>query len=296
MPLIRALLLPAWQHESEPGFWRPTEPVESAQDQDTPGPVRPESHRLMLPGIVGTIDRRILLNYRAPLEVVSRILPAQFRVRSVNDHALIGVCLIRFRALRPAHLPAMMGISSENAAHRISIVWSDDEETHAGVYVTRRDTDSAFVRLTGGRVFPGVHGRATFEVDESPDQVSISISDPEGVLVGLSGRISEEFSSEVFATHEEASRYFQDDRIGYSPARREGKLEGLQLNCHTWETFSLAIDKSHVREFSRLSSEIKFDHALIMHGISHDWSEVPTRCCGVEGSAHARHAEQEPDA
>lgn len=235
----------------------------------------------MLPRITGTIDRRILLNYRTPLEVVSKLLPEPFQARSVNGFALIGVCLIRFRSLRPAHLPAVMGLSSENAAHRISIVWDNDAGTQTGVYVTRRDTDSAFVKLTGGHIFPGVHGRARFDVNESADKVAISISDSEGSLVSLAGQISDEFSSRVFASHDEASRYFQDDRIGYSPARRGGELEGLKLNCHVWTTSNLAIDNSFVREFSALSPEIEFDHALIMHGISHDWSEVPRLCCSV---------------
>jgi len=233
----------------------------------------------MLPRIIGTIDRRILLNYRAPASVVEKILPEPFQVRSVNGYALIGVCLIRFQSLRPAHLPAVMGISSENAAHRISTVWSDEHGTHTGVYVTRRDTNSAFVKLTGGRVFPGVHERATFDVDESPETVSIEIRDAEGALVSLEGTISDGFTSGVFASHAEASRYFQDDRIGYSPARKDGQVEGLQLNCHTWKTSTLSISESFVREFSNWSSEIEFDHALIMHGIVHDWSEVPRMCC-----------------
>ena len=235
----------------------------------------------MLPRITGTIDRRILLNYRAPLDLVAGLLPAPFQARSVNGFALIGVCLIRFKALRPAFLPPVLGISSENAAHRISIVWSDDEGTRTGVYVTRRDTNSRFVKLTGGRIFPGVHGLAKFDVEETSDRVAISIRDPNGVLVSLSGQISNEFSSQVFASHAGASRYFQDDRIGYSPTRREQELEGLQLNCHEWVTSNLRIDKSYVREFSALSPEIQFDHALIMHGVSHDWSEVPRLCCAT---------------
>lgn len=233
----------------------------------------------MLPKITGTIDRRVLLNYRAPVEVVSQILPEPFRVRSVNGFALIGVCLIRFRSLRPAHFPAAMGLSSENAAHRISVTWDDDQGRQTGVYVTRRDTDSTLVRLTGGRIFPGVHSRVTFDVDESSDGVTISIRDTDGVLVHLSGHVTEEFRSQVFRSHHEASQYFQEDRIGYSPARTTGEVEGLRLNCHDWQTSSLTITDCSVREFASLSPEIEFDHALIMHGISHDWTEVPRLCC-----------------
>ena len=233
----------------------------------------------MLPRIIGTIDRRILLNYRASPALVSSLLPRPFEPRSVNGHALIGVCMIRFKGLRPAVLPSLLGLSSENAAHRISVAWTEDGETRTGVYVTRRDTNSALVRLAGGRIFAGVHGAASFDVEEADGSVDVSIRDSEGALVSLSGRTSSAFSSEVFASHDEASRYFQDDRIGYSPALRGGELEGLELDCHSWETSSLAVEESYVREFAKCSPEIVFDHALIMRGISHGWSELPRLCC-----------------
>ena len=113
----------------------------------------------MLPRIVGTIERRILLNFRAPLEVVRPMVPKSFQIRSVGGFALIGVCLIRFRSLRPAGLPAFFGLSSENAAHRISVEWDDESGHQTGVYVTRRDTDSSLITMVGGRLFPGVHRR-----------------------------------------------------------------------------------------------------------------------------------------
>ena len=55
---------------------------------------------------------------------------------------MAGICLIRLRHIRPRVLPWWMGISSENAAHRIAVQWESEGQVREGVYVVRRDTSS----------------------------------------------------------------------------------------------------------------------------------------------------------
>src|SRR5687768_12880644 len=119
-----------------------------------------------IPAIVGTIDRRILINYQADKDVIERFLPKPFRAKLVNDKAIVGICLIRLKNVRPKGLPFKVGISSENGAHRIAVEWNDNGELKEGVYVPRRDTSSRLNSLAGGRIFPGVHHLATFQVSE----------------------------------------------------------------------------------------------------------------------------------
>ncbi len=74
-----------------------------------------------IPTIVGTIDRRILINYQIDKEVLSNFLPDPFRPKLVNDTGVAGICLIRLKHIRPKGLPKAVGISSENGAHRIAV-------------------------------------------------------------------------------------------------------------------------------------------------------------------------------
>src|SRR5262249_61863595 len=76
---------------------------------------------MRLPSIRGVIDRRILVNYRVAPDVLARLLPAPFRPRLVHGFGMVGICLIRLREVRPALLPAWLGIASENAAHRAAV-------------------------------------------------------------------------------------------------------------------------------------------------------------------------------
>jgi hypothetical protein len=81
---------------------------------------------------------------------------------------VVGICLIRLEHIRPRFVPSVLGIASENAAHRIAVSWTDDEGAlHDGVYITRRDTSSRLNHWLGGRLFPGEHHQARFDVRDN---------------------------------------------------------------------------------------------------------------------------------
>lgn len=61
---------------------------------------------MRLPVVRGVIDRRILVNYRVDPSVIAPLLPPPFRPKLVRGMALVGICLIRLKQLRPAFLPA----------------------------------------------------------------------------------------------------------------------------------------------------------------------------------------------
>jgi hypothetical protein len=71
----------------------------------------------------GTIERRILVNYRVDPEISARLLPAPFRPQVVGGVSVAGICLIRLGHMRPLGLPAAVGVTTENAAHRVAVEW-----------------------------------------------------------------------------------------------------------------------------------------------------------------------------
>ena len=119
---------------------------------------------MYIPTLEGLIDRRLLVNYRVDPDYLQRLLPAPFRPKLIHGMGIGGICLIRLKQLRPRGLPAPLGFSSENAAHRIAVEWEEQGQRREGVYIPRRDTASQFNTLIGGRLFPGVHHHARFEV------------------------------------------------------------------------------------------------------------------------------------
>ncbi len=110
-----------------------------------------------MPAIRGLIRRRILVNFRVDPEVMRRQLPAPFRPKLLGTSAVAGVCLIRLEGIRPALLPTPLGLNSENAAHRVAVVWDEDTQAREAVWIPRRDSNSLLAKLVGGRWLPGEH-------------------------------------------------------------------------------------------------------------------------------------------
>src|SRR5258705_10105520 len=137
---------------------------------------------MRLPKVHGTIKRRLLINYRVDPAVMSRHLPAPFRPKLHEDSAIAGICLIRLEDIRPRRFPLALGLSSENAAHRIAVVWEDTTGSHEGVYIPRRDTGSLVNHLAGGRLFPGEHQRSTFQVTEGTEGLDVRMESPKGQM------------------------------------------------------------------------------------------------------------------
>jgi hypothetical protein len=242
---------------------------------------------LTIPVLRGTIARRILINYRADPAVIQSILPPPFRPRLHRGHAIVGVCLIRLERVRPAASPLPCGISSENAAHRIAVEW--DEENGGprdGVFIPRRDTDSVLNHLTGGRLFPGQHHLACFEVRSDGDNLDFQMRSHDAkVEVRLRGSIGCDFpANSCFASLQEASDFFASGSLGYSVRHGSNGLDGLILKTKTWHVEALDATKVYSSFYDDTSrfprGSVVFDHVLIMRNIEHEWHAAPELVSG----------------
>ena len=232
---------------------------------------------MKVPKVHGTIARRLLVNFRVDPDVIQRQLPAPFLPKLHDCHAVAGICLIRLEHIRPLRFPRMLGLSSENAAHRIAVVWKDDSGSHEGVYIPRRDTGSLLNHFAGGRVFPGEHRRASFRVDETGDHIALEMTSADGrVRVDVAGRIAEQLpGTSIFRTLETASQFFEPGSVGYSATASGRHLDGVVLKTHSWNVAPLEIERVSSTFFEDRTSfptgTITFDCALIMRNIAHEW-------------------------
>jgi uncharacterized protein DUF2071 len=232
---------------------------------------------MRLPIIEGIIRRRILANFRVEASVIQRHLPARFRPKLYDGFAVAGICLIRLEHIRPKRLPEIVGLSSENAAHRVAVLWDEGGETHEGVFISRRDTNSQLNLLLGGRIFPGEHHQASFKVIESAEEIRLSMKSEDGIVaVDLEGEIIKDMpGNSIFASVTEASKFFEGGSLGYSVTSNPTRLDGLKLETRQWHVEPLQLTKVYSSYFSDREKfpigSIEFDHALIMRNILHEW-------------------------
>ncbi len=237
---------------------------------------------MRIPVIKGIIKRRLLVNFRGDPAIVQRLLPQPFRPRLHRGHALVGICLIRMEQIRPAGLPGILGLSSENAAHRIAAEWTDAAAIprEGVVFIPRRDTGSFLNRVAGGRVFPGEHHPASFLVVDNRGHIEFSMQSRDGsVAVRVVGDDADSLpASSCFSSLVEASAFFEGGSLGYSVTRDGNRLDGLLLRTMEWRIRALAVTdvrSSYFADGQRFpAGSIEFDHALVMRDLVHEWHKA----------------------
>lgn len=234
-----------------------------------------------IPVIRGVIDRRILVNYRVDRDVLRRLLPEPFRPKLVDDVGVAGVCLIRLNHIRPTAFPAVVGISSENAAHRIAVEWEEDGQRREGVYIPRRDTSSRLNTILGGRLFPIIQHHARFDVEESDDHYRVVMNSDDGEThVVVEASVAQELPAEsVFDSLEAASGFFEKGSVGYAPSLRPGELHALELRSIGWRVQPMTVERVESSFFGDAAvfpvGSVEFDCALLMRTIDHEWHVRP---------------------
>lgn len=238
------------------------------------------------PRLSSVIERRLLVNYRVAPDAAARLLPGPLRPQLVHGYAVAGICLLRLGSVRPAWAPKVFGLRSENAAHRIAVEWDGPDGVETGVYIPRRDTASRINAWAGGRLFPGEHGRADFEVHETPGRTRVALATRDGdIRVDVTVELSDQLrGSELFGDLAEASRFFRGGARGFSATGSGRHLDGMELRTKDW----------HVEAGRVLSASSSFfddpdcfppgsatlDCALVMRDVPAGWRPLPAMASG----------------
>jgi hypothetical protein len=237
---------------------------------------------MRIPIIKGIIDRRMLVNFTVEFDVARSIVPAPFTPKEFKGKAIAGICLIRLKQVRPKGLPAFIGIGSENGAHRIAVEWMEYGKLREGVFIPRRDSSSRFNTLVGGRVFPGRHYHAQFDVKEEADKFHVAFKSSDDTIISVDAKLANSLPpGSIFQDLQEASAFFKTGATGYSP--NGNKYDGLHLNTYRWNIKPLHVSSVRSSFFENETvfpkGSVQFDNALLMTNIEHEWSSVPDKCC-----------------
>jgi uncharacterized protein YqjF (DUF2071 family) len=233
------------------------------------------------PSMSSVVERRLLVNYRVDPEVAARLLPEGLRPQLVNGWAVAGICLIRLGRLRPSRVPGWAGLRTENAAHRVAVEWDGTQGRDSGVYIPRRDSNSVASVLAGGRLFPGAHHRASFDVRETAQDLHVAFASTDGAArVSVDVHVARQFpASALFAGVQEASDFFRRGAAGFSAARDGRRLEGMKLQTDRWVVQSVevsAVSSSFFEDATLFPpGSATFDCALLMRDIPAKWSALP---------------------
>jgi Uncharacterized conserved protein (COG2071) len=225
------------------------------------------------------IERRLLVNYRVDPDVIAGLLPAPLRPQQVDGWAVAGICLIRLGQLRPHGIPGRLGLRSENAAHRIAVEWDGPDGPTTGVYIPRRDSDSLITVLAGGRLFPGEHNRARFDVRETTQHLHVAFTSNDGTTDVSVDTATQFQGSELFADLDQASDFFRHGSAGLSATRGGDCLDGLELRTDAWRVEPVdvrAVRSTFFDDRHRFPpGSATLDCALLMRDVPATWIPLP---------------------
>ena len=218
-----------------------------------------------------------MINFTADPDVIRKIIPKPFRPKTYKEKAIVGICLIRLKNIRPKGFPGFIGISSENGAHRIAVEWDEDGEIKEGVYIPRRYTSLKLNALVGGRIFPGKHCLAKFNVKEANQDYHIDFTSSDNTNISIDAKETDGFvANSIFENLANASNFFEKGAIGYSP--NGDKYQGLKLRAYKWQVTPLEVINVQSSFFENENlfpkGSVQFDNALLMTQINHEWHSV----------------------
>ena len=238
---------------------------------------------MRIPTMAATVERRLLVNYRVAPDIIASMLPAPFRPQLAGGAAVAGICLIRLGDLRPAGLPAAVGIRTENAAHRIAVEWdaAGGGPARTGVFIPSRHTASRPTAWFGGRLFPGMHRYARFSVHETGRDLRVAfIADNGSDNVDVALSVADRWpGSALFADLAEASEFFRVGAAGYSVTRDPHRLDGLELRTTSWQVEAGTVSRAASSFFDDPRvfppGTAQLDTALIMRDVPVTWHGLP---------------------
>ena len=225
--------------------------------------------------MLSRIVRRVLINHRADVDAVRRLLPEPFRPEIVRGSAVIGICVVELAEMRPAGAPRRLGRYSQSAAHRVAVEWDEDGALRRGVYVLRRHSASRLNVAVGGRLFPGVHHSAEFAPTIADHDGSFRIDMMAGDATHVSAQLrrAAAWQSELFGDVADASAFFERGSLGLSPRRNGLRLDAVELQAERWHVDPLRLESATSTLFEQLlpSGSYEPDCALVMHDVRAVW-------------------------
>jgi len=252
------------------------------ETRGTTPPLR--ARRYVLPPLAATIERRLLVSYRLDPDVAQSLLPAGLRPHLVDGSAVSGICLLRLGSFRPAFIRPEIGWGAENAAHRIAVQWDEpgSDTPRSGVYIPIRHSGSRIPVLFGGRLFPGVHRHARFDVHETAERLQVGLTAPDvSVRADVEVVPDATWSSSLFADVDEASAFYRAGAVGWSPSHGPASrtaFDGLELKTDAWKVSAGRIRSLESSFFDALPpGSAEPDSVLVMRDVPMRWGVVGGR-------------------
>jgi uncharacterized protein DUF2071 len=197
----------------------------------------------------------LVLTYAWPPQVLEPLLPPGLLVDTHRDLGFTAIALVQTERLRPAFLPASLGLDFFLTGYRIFVRVADAPSLR-GLYILRSDTDRRTMVLLGNLVTRYRYRLADVSSEEREGRLAIQIRTPEreadlDVVADLTTKPAPLPPGSPFTDLAEARRYAGPLPYTFSYERSTRSITAVKATRGRWNPEPVAVD---VREASFLDS------------------------------------------
>jgi uncharacterized protein YqjF (DUF2071 family) len=180
----------------------------------------------------------VLANFAIRPDALAARLPAPLRPDVHDGAAYLSIVIAEMERMRPAFLPAALGITYTQVVYR-AVVRCGDER---GVHFLRSDADHSLMALAGNALTFFRFHRSDVEWRLGPDAISFRLLPRDGAAAAIDADYDLASSgtslpaSSRFTTLEQAQRFLTELYVAFGAPRRDGRIDAVRIRRNDWRS------------------------------------------------------------
>lgn len=227
----------------------------------------------ILPAVRAELAERFIFNFRMPPAILREFLPVSWLApQEIEGWAVASYCLLDLRNIVSAPLKPKVGLHSLSCAPRFAVVDESVNPPRPAVFLTERQTNSAFGAWFTSLGFSAPHPYIEASINgENPWQIEAHIPKGEAIFAARAQRGAN--SSILWRSTEEFADFIAQGVSSYGLSIRGSRLTKLDLHKQDGIYEALEIESiggSAIEEWQKAGAI--FDSAFRTFGGVYQWT------------------------
>jgi hypothetical protein len=184
-----------------------------------------------MPVMRASLAERFIFNFRLPGKALARYLPVSWLApQQVGGYGVASFCILDLRGITVAPLTTQIGLTSISCAPRYAVLDLSREPATPAVFVSERQTNSAFGAWFTSLGFSAPHPQVQAAITYQDDQTLLRVeSQHDGLLFTATVRPSPEAKSTLFSSPQEFAYFIAQGVSSYGLSRHGSRLTKVDL-------------------------------------------------------------------
>lgn len=229
----------------------------------------------MLPAVRANLKERFIFNFRMPPEAMAKYLPATWLApQEINGFGVVSYCLLELHNITIAPLAPTVGLNSISCAPRFAVIDTSGAKPKPAVFVTERQTNSAFGSWFTTLGFSAPHPYVEAVIEHEENNTNLRVNNPqEAPLFSAQVQRTSQPNSQLFCSTEDFVAFIAQGVSSYGASIRGNRLTKLDLHKQDGHYEPLEVTRISgpvVEEWNAAGAE--FDSAFRTSGGLYEWT------------------------